>query len=93
MNIIASINENSKEFLYLKQIYTQLKSEFPQVSIYKVENDEGFDDKKYQNYVICGYKSNNNRNIKEKLLYLEVKNIKETSEIYTDIYSPIEKFL
>ena len=91
MNVIGETKKESKKTMYLRQIYTQIKSVFKYTKIYKV-NAFDYD---YGNYLVAGW-NKTNKEITETtnfLKTLEVKNIKENSEIFTDNYCPIEKFL
>lgn len=94
MNIVGDTEKESKKYAYLRQIYTQVKKMFPQVSVYKMKNEE-YNQDLPKNYLICGYKSNKDNNIKsikEMLSNLELKDIEESNEIFTDEFSPVEKF-
>lgn len=95
INIIANQNKNTKKYAYLQQIYTQVKNSFQNANVFKtilgVNNINHL-----QNIIIIGYKNKNNSNIKEITDYLsdyEIKDIEETSEIFTDKFSPVEKFI
>lgn len=93
LNIVSKLNKNSKSYQYLRQIYTQIKNSFKYTNVYKVkldiENEEII-----QNITIVGYKNDTDINkIKEYLYDYEIKDIEETSEIFTDNFSPVEKFM
>lgn len=77
---------------YFSQIYRQLKEVFPVVKIYAVIPDEleGF-----QNYILVGFKSNNDSNneIINNLKDNEVEIVpKEQPKVFTDDFAPFEKF-
>ena len=93
MNIIGSLKKNTKGNNYLRQIYTQLKTIFPQVLLYEARDDLN---NLSGNYSFAAFKNTNDENIKEIQRILSDKNIREieeTNEIFTDKYSPVEKFL
>ena len=78
---------------YLNQIYTQVKSVFPDVvcySEYKIK-----DKYKFYNIVITAYNNPNSANskeIKQIMKSNEYGNVNITNKIFTDKYAPIEKF-
>ena len=91
MNIIGSAKYGTNPNLYMNQIYTQIKHEIPYVKII-IPNDSKPNAIR-NNYVLIASKSQNEPEIiKNKLTNKEYKKMKLTSEIYTDKYSPIEKF-
>lgn len=95
INVISNMNKNSKIYSFLQQIYTQIKNSFKYTNVYKVESSVK-DKETLQNIIIIGYKNKNNYDIRKLKKYLydyKIKDIEETSEIFTDEYSPIEKFL
>lgn len=95
INIISNMDKNSKIHSFLRQIYTQIKNSFEYANVYKVELNVK-DEDTMQNMIIIGYKNKNNTDInkiKEYLYDYEIKNIEETSEIFTDKFSPVEKFM
>ena len=91
MNVIGQIKTNSKKSMYLRQIYTQVKSAFNDTKIYKTKKNNYTNG----NFIIVGYKNPNDPNtieIQEKFKELELHDIKQTGEVYTDKFCPIEKF-
>ncbi len=97
-NAILCINIaiNKKKFdgiEYLNQIYTQLKSVFPEVrcySEYKIEPNQ-----QIYNIVICAFKNStdiNSLEIKQTMEENEYKDVNITNKLFTDKYAPIEKF-
>lgn len=95
INIIANPNKNTKKYAYLQQVYTQIKNSFQNTTVFKAELGVN-DVNRPQNIIIIGFKNKNNSNIKKITDYLsdyKIKNIEETSEIFTDKFSPVEKFI
>ncbi len=90
INIIADLEDGNNE--YFSQIYRQLKEVFPVVKIYAVIPDEL---EEFQNYILVGFKSNNDSNneIINNLKDNEVEIVpKEQPEVFTDDFAPFEKF-
>lgn len=95
LNIIANMNKTGKNYSYLRQMYTQIKNSFKHVNVYKTQCSLT-DENVTQNMVIMGYKDINNKdvsNIKNSIQNYEMDDVEETSEIYTDYFSPVEKFI
>ncbi len=91
INVIGSLNKDTKKYAYLRQIYTQIKNSFRYVNVYGRKDIDT-----PQNMIIIGYKNQNNANIKKIINLLsdyEIKDLEETSEIFTDKFSPVEKFI
>jgi len=92
INIVGSRIPGTKQKQYVNQFYTQVKSAFPQVILYN--NDERND--YLTNYIVAAYKnpdSKTSKEIKEKLKIYEVEDIEEVPVIFTDKFSPVEKFM
>lgn len=92
MNVIGNPYAKTKSGEYLRQVYTNIKSVFPDTRIYMVERHFY----NVANYIIAAYKNPNDKNtqeIQKKFRMAELRGIKESSEVFTDNYSPVEKFL
>lgn len=92
INVIGSLNQNSKDNKYLRQIYTQINHNFSKTLVY---GNKSITDGK-QNIIIIACKNPNNKELEKIESSLEkdkIEDIKTTSEIFTDLYSPIEKYL
>ena len=89
INVIGGSQGSSKD--YLNQMYTQVKSVFSDVEVYKYPKH-----KHIFNVVITGFSNSNSQetqNIKNSFRELKFEAIQENSTVFTDNYVPVEKFL
>ena len=89
INVIGGSQGSSKD--YLNQMYTQVKSVFSDVEVYKYPKH-----KHIFNVVITGFNNSNSQetqNIKNSFRELKFEAIQENSTVFTDNYVPVEKFL
>lgn len=76
---------------YLRQVYTQLSNIFPFVIIYKENPEQDFG-----NYIFAAGKKDENNYIeilKRHFEKIEIIKLERNKEIFTDNYSPIEKYI
>lgn len=85
LNAVGSLKTNIE---YLRQVYTQLTKTFPFVTIYKV-----YDSGNFIFAVTKKFEIEDTKKIKEHLKELEIIKLEKTKELFTDNYSPVEKFI
>jgi len=90
INVVSSLE--GKMFKYLKQVYTQVKTVFPFVKIYYIEESKNSN---FFNFVIIASKEKmetdvQNRFMKEPYKELVIDNLSD--KLYTDLYNPFEYF-
>ena len=91
MNVVGSKSPQSILNDYVRQIYTQISFIFPEVKLYPATSNGSSEG----NHIIIGYKNpdtDDNKNIRELLKDAEIS-VNKTDVIFTDKFSPIEKFI